>query len=344
MRKLIRTAAYIITSVSLFGCAKAAEEGKNEANERYFRAWMEVWNKENNRDVQPTGLGIYVIEETEGTGAEVKMEGYVFADYIVTDLEGNIASYTDEKTAQQMNPDYNPAAYYGPKAISTVKGTIQAGLADALTGMKVGGRKKVIIPGWLMSYKSYDTEKGYLDNATGGANTIYDITVRDFTEDMTKYEADSVKTYMENNSIADAIQPHKDTTFFFKSLLPDPEMEEGEKFESDTVIYINYTGKLLNGLVFDTTDERLAKDEGIYSSSRAYGPMKVTWGEKYSEIKLSGSSVVSGFAMTLWEMQGYKKGIGIFSSAFGYANSGSGSSIPPYAPLLFEIEIVDQED
>ncbi len=344
MKRIIKTAAYIITAFALFGCAKAASVGPNEANERYFRAWIEIWNKNNGTDIQPTGLGIYIIEETEGTGAEVKMEGYAFADYVTTDLEGNITSYTDEETAKQVNPDFDPAAYYGPQVISTVEGTIQAGLAEALVGMKVGGRKKVIIPGWLMSYKSYDTEKGYLDNATGGANTIYDITVRDFTEDIAEYEATEINNYMESNSIEDAIKPYADSTFFFKPLLTDPEMEEDEKFESDTVIYINYTGKLLSGLVFDTTNERLAKDSGIYSSSRTYEPVKVSWSEDYSEIQFDGSSVISGFAMTLWEMQGYKKGIGIFSSDFGYTYSGSGSSIPPYAPLVFEIEIVDQEE
>ena len=61
---------------------------------------------------------------------------------------------------------------------------------------------------------------------------------------------------------------------------------------------------------------------------------------------MDGSSVISGFAMALWNLNdlgdGGKmdKGIGIFYSPLGYATSGSGSSIPAYAPLVFEIEIV----
>jgi FKBP-type peptidyl-prolyl cis-trans isomerase len=35
-----------------------------------------------------------------------------------------------------------------------------------------------------------------------------------------------------------------------------------------------------------------------------------------------------------------EKGMGVFYSPLGYSFNGSGSSIPGYAPLIFEIEIV----
>ncbi|MHC1570530.1 MAG: FKBP-type peptidyl-prolyl cis-trans isomerase, partial [Methermicoccaceae archaeon] len=35
---------------------------------------------------------------------------------------------------------------------------------------------------------------------------------------------------------------------------------------------ISYTGRLDDGKVFDTTDEKIARDEGIYSEHTAYGP------------------------------------------------------------------------
>jgi translation elongation factor EF-G len=95
-----------------------------------------------------------------------------------------------------------------------------------------------------------------------------------------------------------------------------------------------------SGLVFDTTDERTAKDNGIYSSSRTYEPVSVSWGETYSDIKMGGSSIIGGFGLTLWQMRAFEKGVGIFYSPLGYSYSGSGSSIPGYAPLIFEIEVV----
>ena len=54
----------------------------------------------------------------------------------------------------------------------------------------------------------------------------------------------------------------------------------------------------------------------------------------------SSGSIILGFAKTLWEMKAMEKGVGVFYSSLGYGYSGSGSSIPAYAPLIFEIELV----
>ena len=117
-------------------------------------------------------------------------------------------------------------------------------------------------------------------------------------------------------------------------------------FASDTTIYINYTGKLLNGQVFDTTIERVAKDNGLYSASRTYEPVQINWGEEYTKITMGSdkTTVIGGFALTLWQMRPMEKGVGVFYSNYGYQYSGSGSSIPGYAPLIFEIEIVEKPE
>ena len=44
-------------------------------------------------------------------------------------------------------------------------------------------------------------------------------------------------------------------------------------------IKINYTGRIKDGQVFDTTDEQLAKKENIYNSQRVYKPLNVAVGE-----------------------------------------------------------------
>ena len=134
-------------------------------------------------------------------------------------------------------------------------------------------------------------------------------------------------------TVADSLQ----LGFYYKQLAAPTDTTS---FAKDSTIYINYTGRLLNGLVFDTTDERIAKDNGLYSASKEYAPVSVKWAEKAEDIKLGGSSVIPGFALTLWQMRSFEKGVGIFYSSLGYSYSGSGASIPGYAPLIFEIEIV----
>ena len=346
MKKIFVSIAYMAAALCVLGCAKAVKVGPNDANKRYLEAWMEV----NHPGTEPTGLGIYVLEETEGTGAEIEEGGYVIVDYTVTDLEGNISSYTSKETAKQLGK-YDTTYYYGAKVWSTTAGTIQAGLGDALAGMKAGGRKKVVIPSWLMTYKTYDNVEDYLnppkrkkdeDTSTGYSNAIYEFTVNDFVEDINDWEIVKIGEYLKAEpslelNVTDSLK----YGFYYRQLKAPTDTAA---FGKDTTIYINYTGKLLNGLVFDTTDEKVAKDNGLYSASRSYEPVSITWGSEYTDLKMSGSTIISGFALTLWQMRAFEKGVGIFYSPLGYSNSGSGASIPGYAPLIFEIEVVEKPE
>ena len=261
MKKIIKTAAYILAGFAVLSCAKAVKTGPNEAEERYFKAWM----SQNHPGAQPTGLGIYILEEEDGTGATVKEDGFIYADYVTTDLQGNITSYTDKQTAKQLGT-YDTTSFYGPKVMSTTEGTMPAGLAEAVIGMKEGGRKKIIIPSWLMSYMSYDTEEEYLASESKNSSTIYDITVKTYTDSIQLHEINLIEDYIKENPQIFNAKMVNDTTGFYYQPLSDN--ISTEKFEKDTTIYINYTGRLLNGLVFDTTIEKVAKDNGIYSSSR----------------------------------------------------------------------------
>lgn len=360
MKKILSIASYIAIASFIIGCAKTESTGPNEAYQRYFEAWMQV----NHPDATPTGLGIYVIETREGTGKEVTDDGYALVDYRISDLEGNISSYTDALTAKQLGK-YDVTDYYGPKFWTTFETTMPAGLANAVVGSKVGTRSKVIIPSWLMSYKVYGSEEDYLDpplkkdeeyDASSFSNTIYEFEIKDFTTDVPAWEIDSLGRFFTNpdvkiDGIAAATvfktaegkqMTSADSTsygFYYRQLRAP---ENTEEFAKDTTIYINYVGKLLNGLVFDTNIERVAKDNNLYSTSRTYGPTRINWGEKYSDITMGSdkSSIISGFAQTLWQMKAMEKGVGVFYSNLGYGYSGSGSSIPGYSPLIFEIEIV----
>lgn len=351
MKKIFIPILSAVAAMMFAGCAKTVSDGPNDANRRYLEAWLQI----NLPDAVKSGRGIYVIEESAGNGAEVTEDGFVRVDYKVTDLDGNISSYTDKETAKQLGT-YDTTTYYGPQFWTTHSESIQAGLADAVIGMKVGGSKKVLVPGWLLSYKVYDNEKDYLALSSSNSDAIYEITVRDFTDDISAWQMEQIGEYFKANSDIFGNMSSADTLkltiggeeqsfpgmYYCRTKAPSSDSE----FPSDTTIYINYTGKLLNGLVFDTTDERTAKDNGIYSSSKSYEPVQINWGDAYSDITMgsSESSVITGFALTLWQMKPMESGIGIFTSDYGYSYSGSGSSIPGYAPLIFEIEIIEKPE
>ena len=353
MKKIHSSLLYVAAGLLLVGCAQAIEESTNEADKRYFDAWISL----NAPNIKPEGLGVYVMNETEGNGVEVTADGYALVDYVASDLEGNISSYTGSETAKQLGT-YAETSYYGPKFWLTTDGTLQAGILDAVKGMKVGGSKKIIIPNWLMSYATYKTGAEYLAHTSNSANAIYEFTVKDFTKDVNQWQADSIVRFFSNPDVKVAGKPAKEifvkdgatmtmadtlqAGFFYKQLSAPIDTTT---FKQDTTVYINYVGKLLNGLVFDTNIKRVAQDNGLYSPSKTYGPSKVTWGENFSDITMgSGSSVIGGFALTLWQMRAMEKGVGVFWSPLGYSYSGSGSSIPGYAPLIFEIELVAEPE
>lgn len=352
MKKIQIIVLSVIAIAAIGSCAKAVSEGVNEAEQRYFNAWISL----NAPHTERIGRGTYVYPESivEGTGAVVEKDGFAIVRYTCRSLEGDITGYTNKETAEQLG-NYSPSSFYGADILTTTDGTIRAGIADAMIGMKAGGKKTFIVPSWLTSYAYYETEAEYLNQTSDINTTIYELEVLDFAKNINDWELTKMEECFRKPSFFNgrfSTTEIKDSTslgFYFKMLTKYPSEKE---FTQDTTFYINYTGRLLdipeysNGLVFDTTVENVAKDNYIYSSSKTYSPLQVKWGETHSDITLDGSNVVAGFSQTLWQMANCgpgTKAVGVFYSPLGYSYDGSGS-IPAYAPLVFEIEIVEKEE
>ncbi len=358
MRGFFLAFAVICAAVAAAGCATSPEIPNNENEKRYFDAWMHV----NHPDWTKTEHWIYIDEknETQGTGETFK-EGYLFVEYTVRDLSGTITSSTREEDARQLGT-YKEQNYYGPEV--WVTGSMTAGVFYAMSdldGMKTGGRRQAIIPGWMASSVKYGSEEEYLNNVTGNSHAIYDIEFVGQTDDISAWQSDRMADFVEDNELGlfTMLSP-SDTTetgFYYEGVLEsgasDIERLDTDTtstlFSADTTVYINYTGRRLDGQAFDTTIERVAKDNNIYSSGKEYAPVKITWGENYSSITMGDdeNSVITGFAKTLWRMscrEGVTRAAGMFWSDFGYNYSGSGDMIPGYAPLIFEIEFTENPE
>lgn len=339
------TAAVAILALAS-SCAKETTTYENDDVKLYLDAWMSV----NHPGVQPTGLGVYIIDDQPGSGEAVTDDDYYyFIRYTATDLDGNISGTSEEKVAQQTG-SYTKGNYYGPTVVMDSYYATQPGVLEAIKGMKVGGTRTVVVPGWLNSTISSSTGEKYYTTAEefyknkSGSNTIYTLTLTDKTDNINKWEVDSLERYTAR------MMNDVDSTFYGYYYQQLKEPTDTTTFPRDTTFYINYIGRLLNGQVFDTTIEDTAKFYGIYSSSKTYKPQMVKLNETYTEITLGGSSssdgstTIDGFAYCLSKLKSYEKGICAFYSALGYNYSGSGNVIPKFAPLTFEIEIVDKEE
>ncbi len=105
---------------------------------------------------------------------------------------------------------------------------------------------------------------------------------------------------------------------------------KGAKPTQGATAKVKYTGMLLDGTVFDTSDEAVAKKANIYDERRPYEPI---------EFPVGVGQVIAGWDEALMMMNVGSKAQLIIPSTIGYGPQGMGP-IPPFATLLFEVELV----
>lgn len=93
---------------------------------------------------------------------------------------------------------------------------------------------------------------------------------------------------------------------------------KGDKPKPGTDIKAHYTGKLPNGMVFDSSVER---------------------GEPL-EFTVGVGQVIAGWDEALVDMKKGEKRILVIPPGLAYGASGAGGVIPPNATLIFEVEMV----
>ena len=361
MTPMIMKKSFLYLSLAvlvLAGCAKTPKAGLNDATKRYLDAWILV----NHPDAALTTLGAYVLEDNPGTGvsaSSAESNPYVRVNCTIRSLDGTVQTTTTEALAKQLgtftaNEAKNP--YYGPVIWYRGNNNLVAGVEELISTMNVGGRRTVVMPGWLTGVDSktnvairYDTAEEYLTKVSGSDPLIYEMELTDVIPDIQKWQIDSIGRYVANQFGKTAADSTKYGLYYFRTGAPSSE----RTFPNDTTIYINYIGRRLDGSVFDTSIADTAKYYGIYSASRTYGACKITWyasDKDYTSITMtssessSGSTVVNGFSCGLDQMHPHEKGAVIFTSNWGYGVSGSGVAIPGYSPLRFDFEIVDKPE
>ncbi len=339
--EMMKTYGFLLASAAaailVSACGKSETSSSNGQSLEYIEAWV----KHNYPQAEKSALGTYILEDTPGSGDTYNGEAYAFVTYTVSSMNGTISSTTDEKIAKQLGT-YNKSYYYGENVWYTADDNLAVGIEDAIRGMKAGENRKVLIPSWLLVLERKDNPEDYFKKTNSSYSTcIYDVTLHGFTDNIIDSQIARIEEYnREKYGQLDSL-----TYGFYYKELKAP--SDTTAFRSDTTININYTGRLLNGQVFDTTIRDTAKKYNIYDSAATYSPAAVVWGENAESIKIrpagssTASAAITGFQYLMWNMRRHGKSVGIFVSPLGYGTRGSGSQIPGYAPLVFEVEIVD---
>lgn len=96
-------------------------------------------------------------------------------------------------------------------------------------------------------------------------------------------------------------------------------------------VSMDYTGRLLDGTIFDSSREADARSAGKYQDGRTYEPMTYVVGQQ---------PLIPGWDEGVMNQTEGSEITLIMPSSIAYGSRGAGNDIPPYSPLRFDITIV----
>ena len=138
-------------------------------------------------------------------------------------------------------------------------------------------------------------------------------------------EAAMFSKYLTDNKVT--VKPTESGLYYIET-----KKGNGKKPKAGEMVKVNYTGSSLDGQIFDTSDEATAKQAGIFDERRKpYEPLEFPVGQ---------GQVIPGWDEGLMLMSVGSKGKLIIPSAIAYGAQGNGPTIPPFTPLVFDVELV----
>ena len=108
----------------------------------------------------------------------------------------------------------------------------------------------------------------------------------------------------------------------------------GAKPSAGMLVYTNYTGRLLDGTVFDTNLEDVARENDVFDPSRSYRIFQFT---------LGSTEAIQGFNIGFRQMSSGSKGVLIIPSPWAYRDFTTIPGVPPNSVLMFDVEFLGMD-
>lgn len=139
-------------------------------------------------------------------------------------------------------------------------------------------------------------------------------------ESMKAEQKQALDTYITENNIT--ATPNDEGLYVIVS-----KKGNGPKVEVGRRIKVAYTGYLLNGTIFDSSDKDIAQQNGLESHDAL-------------EFVVGQANLIKGWDDGLMGLAQGSKAKLIIPENLAYGAKGAGEMIPPYATLIFDIEIL----
>lgn len=300
--KLILFTLLTFMVLSATSCLKDDDSEKRKKETRLIENYVQV----NNITVTPTTSGLYFIPQVQGTGATPKDSSFALIQYKVTDLENNFYDGTDKALAEQ-NKVYPFFALGGPFKIYVRPGYFLQGVIEGLKMMKEGGKAKMIMPS-LLAYNDY-------------VPRIVEVELLKVITSPMAYEKQQIANYLDtatNISVADSLSSG---VYYIQKVAG----TGTSKPSTGQKVRIKYTGKLIDGRIFDKTE----KDTTFRFTVGGTGTTKVIDGldQGIRDMTVGGKSTI---------VIPYYRGYGM-----NYIASGSQVVIPYFSTLVYDVELVE---
>ena len=268
---------------------------------------------ENNITVAPDENGLYIIENKKGKGPAIEVGNFIEANIIATALTGDkfIDTYAENK----------------PYTLEVGTGQLGNGFEVAIKQMKKGGNLTLIAPS-PMAFGERGIQ-GYIPPFSPVVYEIEIIKVMTADEMNAQREAEQKKAAEEAAKLQGQEQAKIDAYLKANGITTAP-TETGLVYIVETPaqgaqpkvgdkVKVHYTGYLLDGTKFDSSVDR----------------------NQPFEFVLGQGQVIRGWDEALSMMHVGEKVKIILPSRIAYGERGAGGSIPPYAPLMFEVELLE---
>ncbi len=258
--------------------------------------------------LEPTGSGIYHVVMAEGYGESPKSADYISISYTSSLVDGTIFQTSNRAIAIANGIEVDDFLYGPARLLLGNIGII--GLQEGLMLMKEGGESRIIVPSELgYGAADYDIIPPY-------STLVYDIELHRVISDPVTHEQELLDRYILDNEID--VSPTETGLYFIET-----QMGIGDEYPEDySTVSIHYTGYLLDGRVFDTTELGDDAEPAVFS--------------------LVPYELVPGFVEGLKMMKKGGEARLIIPWDIAYGKDGSiDGIIPPYTTIVFDIQLID---
>jgi FKBP-type peptidyl-prolyl cis-trans isomerases 1 len=219
-----------VLGASLFSCKTINDQEDKRQQEN---ATILDYIKKNNITAQPDSSGIYYISEVEGTGNTPGDSDLVVISYKAWDLKNHLIDCSDTANYNQLIT-YPLYQFGGPSVDFSMKYRGFPGWNLTLKKMKEGGKAIAIIPS-LLTFRDYVPRK-------------YEFQLIKVVKDISSYERQKMNNYLDGigKAVADSTP---DGIYYIEEYAG-----KGDTIRNNSTVYLQITGKLLDGRIFFQSD------------------------------------------------------------------------------------------